>query len=472
MNSLVSRFVVLSLAGQMGCFAGPPSEWPTTNDLADPTPASSSEQSCKNASSQDCVLSCKTHDNCPSHQACRDLQCVDYSKQCLTAPDCLSGYYCYDFQCQKKLVTGIRCTGNEACQSNTCQNYCCDTQCQDTCFSCDPGHTQGEAGICAPIMKDLDPYEQCKDNTSCDGSGQCSAPVPEDCNQTNTCVKKPQGAKCEDPDECTSHFCVDGYCCDKPCDAPCASCKQNALKGQCLPLASTYDPGLCDPINMAGDCTSLPCQCDAQSVCRASLGLNCLGDLECASGRCLGNACCATACESPCKSCNSLHTNLNPGNCAPIISGQDPFNECFENTVCDGRGTCFSKTLGSQCDGDQECLSGHCVDRVCCNEVCQDTCRACDSVRTRGQAGTCAMIPVGTDPDAECEGIVSCNGLGQCDFKNTGIVCTLDYECLSRYCSDGYCCNERCDQRCKVCNNFLQLGTCSNPLVRPIGCLF
>ena len=93
---------------------------------------------------------------------------------------------------------------------------------------------------------------------------------------------------------------------------------------------------------------------------------------------------------------------------------------CGTDGFCDGSGTCSTKkVLGDPCTLDGECDSGHCPsgDGVCCASTCGATCRACTFAKTGVTTGTCAPIPVGQDPDAECMTAgQSCNGANACAF--------------------------------------------------------
>jgi hypothetical protein len=44
--------------------------------------------------------------------------------------------------------------------------------------------------------------------------------------------------------------------------------------------------------------------------------------------------------------------------------------------------------------------------------------------------------------------------------KTTGTACALDSECGSGFCTDGVCCNERCNDTCVSCNQAGSKGTC------------
>jgi hypothetical protein len=83
---------------------------------------------------------------------------------------------------------------------------------------------------------------------------------------------------------------------------------------------------------------------------------------------------------------------------------------------------------GSACGNSAECLSGFCLDGVCCATDCAGACRSC---KLAGKAGTCSEIDNGQDPDDECadQGQPSCgtdgmcNGLGACRRYSAGSTC-------------------------------------------------
>jgi hypothetical protein len=86
---------------------------------------------------------------------------------------------------------------------------------------------------------------------------------------------------------------------------------------------------------------------------------------------------------------------------------------------------------GAACGCDANCTSGFCVDGVCCNARCGDTCMACN---VAGSTGICAAVPAGENPRtdslcpksdvASCGLDGTCNGAGACRKYVTGTVCT------------------------------------------------
>ena len=63
---------------------------------------------------------------------------------------------------------------------------------------------------------------------------------------------------------------------------------------------------------------------------------------------------------------------------------------------------------GATCSGNGQCLSDFCADGVCCNSVCDGSCRACSNEKTGTSDGVCNDVKAGTDPDNECPGSNTC----------------------------------------------------------------
>ncbi len=84
------------------------------------------------------------------------------------------------------------------------------------------------------------------------------------------------------------------------------------------------------------------------------------------------------------------------------------------DTYCDN-GTCEAKLpVGATCSITEACLSASCTDGVCCSTPCAGLCEACD---LSGSVGTCAPVPSGLDPDAECSDGGVCDGAGTCSIQ-------------------------------------------------------
>lgn len=99
------------------------------------------------------------------------------------------------------------------------------------------------------------------------------------------------------------------------------------------------------------------------------------------------------------------------------------------------------KPVGQPCAGAGECDNGVCADGVCCD-------RACDAVNEfcalPGFEGTCIAVAL---PTATVTSTSTPNPTPQLN----GIRCVFDIECVSGFCTHGFCCAERCDRSDQVC---------------------
>lgn len=156
------------------------------------------------------------------------------------------------------LANDNECLLGAECLSSRCVNgVCCATQ-------CGPGercNIPGREGTCHPLH--VDPPE-------CSGSGQ---------------------SQC-DPAE----FCVDGFCCDAPCEG--GHCDLGGFLGMCIPGIADGQPCSGDDEDCASGfcadnfvCCAEACDggfCDPQGVCRALVpqGDACVEDAECENHVC------------------------------------------------------------------------------------------------------------------------------------------------------------------------------------------
>jgi hypothetical protein len=116
--------------------------------------------------------------------------------------------------------------------------------------------------------------------------------------------------------------------------------------------------------------------------------------------------------------------------------------------------------LGEPCKLNERCLSGYCSrDGVCCESAC-GRCEACTQALTGEPDGTCVSIPNGADPFDDCgqgtwcSELVTCDGLGDCkreDLTCPGFECDYGAECITGFCSEGYCCDKPCKGACENC---------------------
>lgn len=110
-------------------------------------------------------------------------------------------------------------------------------------------------------------------------------------------------------------------------------------------------------------------------------------------------------------------------------AGTDAPRDTAADAGCSGGGA-QNKANGQPCGCASECQSGQCVDGVCCNASCAETCKACN---VPGSMGTCTVVPAGQPPRAPnlcvradpstCGLDGSCDGRGACRRHQAGTVC-------------------------------------------------
>lgn len=223
------------------------------------------------------------------------------------------------------LGNGEQCSFGDECASSRCiDDVCCASSCAEG-ERCD---VPGREGVCQPIP--VDPMT------------------------------------CEAADECESTFCVNGYCCDRACVG--GRCDVAGLEGICVPGFSNgetcEDDTQCASMICSDNfvCCNERCEggyCDERGICRPllDLGDQCNLDQECASAVCdvFNGICCADRCDPISEDCNP------DGQC---VSLEDTPNVQTPTPTPTRRST--PAPTGDLCSVDSECLSGNCVNDVCC----------------------------------------------------------------------------------------------------------
>jgi hypothetical protein len=400
--------------------------------------------------------------------------------------------------CKKK--NGQSCGAAGECASGSCvDGYCCNNACNGTCDAC---NQPGALGTC--VVKAGPGSPACANNFACDGTASsCPTSCTSDvqcattayCAKNGTCQpRRAVGQSCESATDCksgacrvcSSGNCVDGVCCDKPCDGACEACssarKVSGTDGICgFAKGGTNPRGAC-----VADANPNSCKadgfCDGNGNCRlhAPPTTPC-GPTSCAGNTLTGKTCDGSgACVSGSTTCglNKCVADTLGASCANVCMGDDA--DCV-NGICEGAqpgipGVCRPRrTNGAPCSQSQQCGSGNCVDGVCCDTSCQGRCEACNNP---GSEGTCSSAPPGQprgnrpacggDPrcggycrgterdcfypgkelrcqDPTCSSTIesavgACNGFGSCQVAATR--CSGDFACDS---SSG-----ECKARCSV----------------------
>ncbi|MDI3284851.1 hypothetical protein [Polyangium sp. 15x6] len=103
-------------------------------------------------------------------------------------------------------------------------------------------------------------------------------------------------------------------------------------------------------------------------------------------------------------------------------------------TASSSSGGTSSSGLGQACIEASECMSGFCVDGVCCDVACDGICVSC---ARPSSLGTCTSLPAQEeDQGGGCAITSACDGAGVCKLKN-GQPCAQNDECLSNTCHGG-----------------------------------
>jgi hypothetical protein len=119
----------------------------------------------------------------------------------------------------------------------------------------------------------------------------------------------------------------------------------------------------------------------------------------------------------------------------------------------DGAGE--NRPQGALCTESAQCASGFCADGVCCTNACLGPCRSCNQPSA---TGICQGYPSGLDPELECTGGATCNGVGACgggfaSGLGNGQLCAAGGQCASGFCTDGVCCDSACTSPCQACGS-------------------
>ena len=323
------------------------------------------------------------------------------------------------------------------------------------------------------------------------------------------------GASCTTNGDCLASNCIDGICCEASCFGTCRSCAQAKTgldNGTCAPVSDgQQSTSGCTEAGKA--CSSIGCvaaTCFDQVKNGDETGVDCGGACpgcavasacgkpsDCLSGNCIDGICCAPNCFGTCRSCAQAKTGLDNGTCAPVSDGQQSTSGCTaEGKACSSIGcvatSCFDKVkngdetdvdCGGSCPGcivantcskNSDCVSGNCIDGICCDSNCFGTCRSCAQATTTQPNGTCAPVSDGQQSTSGCttEG-KACSSIGcvatscfdkvksgdetdvDCGGACPGCVvantCSKNSDCASSNCVDGICCAPNCSGTCRSC---------------------
>ncbi|NMB73769.1 MAG: hypothetical protein GYA21_01415 [Myxococcales bacterium] len=255
------------------------------------------------------------------------------------------------------------------------------TNCANDCGPYADVHACGLAQ-CIECEESCDPFF----DSGCDANAYCAFnpfPFPQ------CFYKKADGQSCTENKQCTSNNCVSAPSGSKFCEPAGTRCAGTDGSAVAVGQSTCYN-------NDRYTCQSTGWQA---TDCAQNCGF--YVDVD----SCVGGAC--TACATSCTSNDDCKTGI-----------------LCQNNRCVG-----DLPNGSTCQLDTQCLSRHCIDGRCCQDICSARCFRCDITSD----GVCRAIPAGQDPDNECtgEGLCkgTCNGQGACAFPAVGTVCQTCVRC-------------------------------------------
>jgi len=448
-------------------------------------------------------------DRCSGTGACLDsggVSCAPYvcdatkcKTSCAVDADCSAGNYCSGAQCTAKKGNGQTCGAGTECVSGFCvDGYCCNSECTGTCRSCS---VTGSLGLCTFVAGGSDPAAECGTCKSCNGSGACanaaSGTDPKnDCTQTQPSTCGNDGV-CDGSGACRkwsgATVCKDAVCSDHTLQkidhcSGVGACVDSGVQ-ECCPYACDGNECGATCSSDAGCCATHYCL-GSQCVVKLDTGATCSSGNQCKSGFCADGYCCNLACTGECESCSQAGAE---GSCTSIPTNTDPDFECATCTVCNGAGACTLVPAGADpvddcaqqaevtCGMDGACNgAGACrlwaVATECSPAYCFDhtmnPADLCDGDGSCTDSGATDCTPYNCNADgsaclAACAIAADCASGYYCDAgtckakKDMGLPCTAPAQCLTGFCTDGVCCNLKCDGACRSCDQAGSIGTCT-----------
>jgi hypothetical protein len=278
---------------------------------------------------------------------------------------------------------------------------CCDKSCQAGCESCNLPNARG---TCTNVPSGMDPKGVCPagtaENAVCTPGG-CSGAGGSACVHAAATVT------------CRMGSCSGGTA------VAAATCQAS---GMCPPLTQS----VCGVYTCGQTTCNLRCAndndcvqgyyCTSGSQCQAVKGSGqaCGAQHECQNGlTCVDGVCCNVPSCGSCRNCGS------DGMCSVVVgstggTADTTGTTCSGAKACDANGNCLS-VLGQACGAATACISGFCVDGVCCGVSGCGTCLNC------GGTGACT-VPVKNADDTSgstCANEQSCDPNATCKTRWT-----------------------------------------------------
>ncbi len=296
---------------------------------------------------------------------------------------------------------GATCEGDTATGFSSRQGYVCDGQ--GTCASDEPSTPCGDLA--------------CR-------QGQClsACQADADCLDAKYCVGgtcKPRnvaGTACSESRECADGFCVDGVCCQSPCQGPCEACAEQGFAGICKPVSGQprgTQRKACDEAPAGRPCEARTCDGVVRTSCAGYVGEDvrchdpsCTDGLARSAEFCDGKGACPDATEARCEpyvcdgdACRNAKGCASDTDCAPRFRCDLTATpaDCVPRTVaaCDGNHTLILPDGKPQDCGAYTCDGDHC--RGSCDSVlecvlpnvCDASSHSCVPPRPNPDDGAC-----------------------------------------------------------------------------------
>lgn len=268
--------------------------------------------------------------------------------------------------------------------------------------ACATGQVTGDADadadgdLDADVDGDVDADADADDDG--DDDGDAESPAPE----------------CTSAEECGDRLCIDGYCCNEPCEGACLAC---------------------DVASQEGICSFVPAGEDLDEECEATEPESCG-----ATGACDGHGACElwsaeTSCDDgdPCTTGDGCDGEGSCQGLAPPGCEPGPTNQCCEIS----------------CDGPEGCTTapGPCQER-CSNHqlIIGQSCIGCgtpgaEGICSAGEALSCNESRHTLCQEVDCGGVTyRCTNEGGEWAWRTGVICDDDDPCtFNDACSAGEC---------------------------------
>jgi hypothetical protein len=273
------------------------------------------------------------------------------------------------------------------------------------------------------------------------GTGQAMITLGHSCQSLSISITGGSSMQsCTQPSDCSSGFCVDGYCCNRACEGQCEAC--DVTPGTCAQVTSGQPHGTrasCAGMGTTcgGSCGTQPSVCDYPGTSVSCRDQSCSNSTKTLAATCDGHGSCPTAQTQSCGAFQCMGSD-----CSTSCTSA---SECVSPAMCIG-GVCKGTlATGTSCTANGECQTGFCADGYCCDNGCTGQCEACNI-----NPGTCSQVsgapntnkPPCANTGSTCGGVCA-SSRTKCDYPTVQCrmpSCTLGVATLPDNCDgNGNC---------------------------------